>query len=268
VDLLEGTLPLLQEACQKIKDQDDSKQSSYSSNHTAVAVVPTDEAAVDGDVEGAESPQDEFTKSGSGILDGDAEDNAAAMIARTPGAMLGSKLEAVLLYLQVSSTIWSFPGVLWPHVVFPWMSFLADLLAVFNLKLNLSFVQAPKEVSSIGQAVFVVFLLPLLLWYASTRLWRDMVLWRHTYIEQWDNTFYRGLIGTLGINVIVATVCMSLSASLIDISKTVYFICLGASLGTFLMWLVMSKEQSRRKTSLRSLEAGFSMAMLRTMRLL
>lgn len=233
--LLNGTLPLLKEACQKLQTA-----SSAVNKPSAVAVVPTDEVAVDGEVEGGASPQDEFTGTSGEILSGDAEDNSAVLLKRTPAAMLATKLEAVLLYLQVSSLLFSQAGIPWPHVVFPQLAFLAQLLAVFNLKLDLGFVDVPSEVMLFAHAALIVFLLPLLIWYLSSRLWRDMVQWQETYIDQWDNTYHNALHYTLGANVLVAAVAMSLPDALVRVTKTVYFICLCLSMGGFLSFYIVT----------------------------
>jgi hypothetical protein len=233
-NILIGTLPILKEACQKLQTASAVNKSS------AVAVVPTDEVAVDGEVEGVASPQDEFAGTSGEILSGDAEDNSAVLLKRTPAAMLATKLEAVLLFLQVSSLLFSQAGIPWPHVVFPELAFLAQLLAVFNLKLDLGFVDVPAEVTFFANAVLIVFLLPLLIWYLSSRLWRDMVQWRETYIEQWDSTYHNALHYTLGINVLVAAVAMSLPDALVRVTKTVYFICLCLSMGGFFSFYIVA----------------------------
>jgi hypothetical protein len=65
-----------------------------------------------------------------------------------------------------------------------------------------------------------------------------MVLWQKIYVNQWDATFHYALHYTLGFNVLVAVACFS---SLSDLASVWFFLCLGLSLGSFLLWYICSE---------------------------
>ena len=164
-NLLVAGFPFLKEACQQINDQLLSLRATslrapghiLTAQPNPSAVEGDAEGDAEGDVEGVGSPQDELIGTGSDILAGDAQDNALSMISRSPAAMLGSKMQSFILYVQVSSTLFLLNGVAWPHVVFPSLAFLANLMSFFTLTLDLSLFQAPADSTALARAIFVVF---------------------------------------------------------------------------------------------------------------
>jgi hypothetical protein len=65
------------------REEEEEEEDETTTKRTVVAPATADEVNAEGEVEGIESPQDEFSRTGSKIFEGDAEDSAAAMVTRS-----------------------------------------------------------------------------------------------------------------------------------------------------------------------------------------
>ena len=148
----------------------------------------------DSGVDGPEQPLDAAAAEAQTTLEDDMEANAAAvkgqLVERTASLKLVSQLEALLLWLQVSGMVFLLPAF-WPHVVLPSLAWLLNLLAPLTFSLNFVFVALPDGWPQLLAKTLFVVILPVLLAFLSTRLWRDAHAWKLTFVDNWDATTAR-----------------------------------------------------------------------------